>query len=210
MDLTGKTFGKLKVIEVAGKTADGHKKWLCICECGNKRIVAQNHLKRKNGTRVCKECARHTAAEKRKIHGDFGTRLYSIYYGIISRIYNKNDINYKNYGARGIKICDEWRKSYLAFKEWALNNGYSDNLSIDRIDVNGDYCPENCRWVTPKVQGNNRRNNHYLTINGQTKTITEWANEVGLSATAIRNRLRKGYNPEEAVYIPYRKAVKTF
>ena len=206
MDLTGERYGKLTAVKVVGSAADGHRKWLCVCECGNERVVAQNHLKREGGARACKECARRISAEKRKTHGDFGTRLYSIYYGMITRVYNKNDPNYKRYGARGVKICDEWAKSYVAFKDWAINNGYSDDLSIDRVDVNGNYCPENCRWATAKMQGNNRRNNRRLTINGQDKTITEWADEVGLSATAIRNRLCKGYGLEESVFTPYRKA----
>ena len=105
-------------------------------------------------------------------------RLNVIYSHMKARCYNKNRWNYQYYGARGIKICDEWKNNYQAFKKWALENGYQDNLSIDRIDVNGNYCPENCRWTTDKEQKNNTRRNHYITYNGKTQSMSKWAEEL--------------------------------
>ena len=207
MDLVGNRYGDLTVIKQVGKASDGHLLWLCLCDCGNETTVSQNHLRRKiGGTKRCAECGKKSSAEKNKIHGDFGTRLYSIYYGMLDRVNNTNSCNYARYGARGITVCKEWVESYLAFKKWAILNGYSEELSIDRIDVNGNYTPQNCRWATPKMQGNNRRDCRYITIDGETKTITEWGECVGLSATAIRNRINKGYSNRDAIFTPYRQA----
>lgn len=134
------------------------------------------------------------------------TRLESIFQAMKNRCYNSNNPAYKNYGGRGIKLCEEWNnreiarnvqrnntKGFLAFKKWALENGYTDNLTIDRIDVNGDYSPENCRWVNRKIQGNNRRNNHYITYKGKTQSLADWCRELCLNYHKIRSRLNK-YN----------------
>lgn len=141
------------------------------------------------------------------------TRLNNIYSHMKSRCYNPNSDHYKYYGGRGITVCDEWlnpdmvynngkgswTKGYEAFKKWALENGYQDNLTIDRIDVNKGYCPENCRWVTRKVQQNNTRRNHLLTYKGETKNITEWAEITGISVTAITKRIRRNWTVERAL-----------
>lgn len=134
------------------------------------------------------------------------TRLESIFQTMKNRCYNSNNPAYKNYGGRGIKLCEEWNnreiarnvqrnntKGFLAFKKWALENGYTDNLTIDRIDVNGDYSPENCRWVNRKIQSNNRRNNHYITYKGKTQSLADWCRELCLNYHKIRSRLNK-YN----------------
>lgn len=117
------------------------------------------------------------------------TRLNNIYQHIKSRCYNKNDNAYKYYGARGITMCDEWKSDYKVFKEWALLNGYNDNLTIDRIDNDKGYCPENCRWVSMKTQSCNKRNNRLITYKGKTKTISEWAVELGINFRTLHNRL---------------------
>lgn len=134
------------------------------------------------------------------------------------RCYNPNHNQFKNYGARGIKLCDEWNdrelvkisgfrytKGYLAFKKWALENGYADNLTIDRIDVNGNYEPSNCRWVDWRTQNNNRRNNHYLTYKGKTQSMAEWCRELGLNYILICNRIRSDWSVEKAFEKPVRK-----
>lgn len=140
------------------------------------------------------------------------TRLENTFQAMKNRCYNPNNPAYKNYGGRGIKICDEWNnrevarniqrnntKGFLAFKKWALENGYADNLTIDRIDVNGDYSPENCRWVSRKIQNNNRRNNHYITYNGKTQSLADWCRELCLNYHKIRSRINKyGWSIEEA------------
>lgn len=108
------------------------------------------------------------------------------------------------YGGRGIKICEEWN-DYKKFREWALNNGYSENLTLDRIDVNGDYCPENCRWANWEIQQNNKRSNHNLTYGGKTQTISEWSRSTGINKTTIRARIMAGWSVEDVLNKPVRK-----
>lgn len=127
------------------------------------------------------------------------SRLNRIYSHIKERCYKPYCKSYKYYGGRGIKMCEEWLNSYESFKEWALNNGYREDLTLDRIDVNGDYSPNNCRWVSMKVQQNNRTNNHFITYNGKTKTLTQWCEELNLPYYKIRMRIDYGnWTPEKA------------
>ena len=130
-------------------------------------------------------------------------RLKRIYYAMKRRCYNKTDEAYKYYGARGITICDEWldeSNGYITFKQWALSNGYTDELTIDRIDVNKDYCPDNCRWVTMKIQLNNTRRNKLVTYNGETKTVSNWCDELGLQYEVVYNRIfRYHWTPKRAL-----------
>ena len=119
------------------------------------------------------------------------------------RCYNTKNNRYKCYGGKGIVVCDEWKDNFQSFCDWAMTNGYSDALSIDRIDVNGNYCPENCRWATTKEQANNTTRNHYITVKGVTKTISEWAEETGIHKDVIKDRINKlHWSEEEAVTIP--------
>ena len=140
--------------------------------------------------------------------GRKGTRLYRIYYNILARCYNPNVRSYANYGARGIAMCSEWLESFALFKEWSIANGYSDLLTIDRIDVNGDYSPENCRWVTSHEQCLNRRNNHYITIGGETKPLDEWSKSYGLNPKTVRSRLNLGWDVISALNTPARGCCK--
>lgn len=138
------------------------------------------------------------------------SHLNKIFNGMKQRCYNVNYNRYNDYGGRGIKLCPEWNnrelvphnknttKGFLAFKEWALNNGFSDHLTIDRIDVNKDYSPDNCRWITYKEQANNRRNNRCITYNGKTQTIAQWAEELNMNPRKLRSRLRCGWSIEKA------------
>ena len=118
-----------------------------------------------------------------------------------ARCYNKNHEAFSRYGGRGILVCEEWRKDSYGFREWAVAHGYRDDLTLDRIDVNGNYCPDNCRWVTRKEQNNNRSDNRKLTFNGRTQSIPEWAEELGLSYGGLYDRLRRGL-PIEMVLTP--------
>ena len=116
-----------------------------------------------------------------------------------SRCYTESNSDYKDYGGRGISICDEWLNDFVSFYNWSMNNSYSDGLSIDRIDVNGNYEPSNCRWATNKEQANNKRTNMFCTINGETKTLKEWSEERGIIYNTVRHRLALGYTVEEAL-----------
>ncbi len=140
--------------------------------------------------------------------GRKGTRLYRIYYNILSRCYNPKVCAYAHYGARGIKVCSEWLGSFVTFKEWAIENGYTNHLTIDRIDVNGDYTPENCRWITIQEQCLNRRNNHYVTIGEETKPLDEWSKLYGINPKTVRSRLHLGWDVISALTTPIRGCCK--
>lgn len=133
-------------------------------------------------------------------HGMEHTSLCNSYRNMLARCYNKNRKDYKFYGARGIKVCDEWRNSSIKFFNWAVTNGYICGYTLDRIDVNGDYSPDNCRWVDFKTQCNNRRSNIRCTYNGETKTLTQWCDELNLKYDTVRHRLKKGLSIEKAFY----------
>ena len=178
LDLTGKKFGRLTVIGLdEEKTKLKHATyWVCKCECGNMMIVKGAYLM--NGTtKSCgclqKDKARITCISRSK-HNLSKNRMYNIWRGMIKRCYKEYDKNYCRYGARGIKMCDEWLNDFINFYNWAMDNGYEDDLTIDRINNDGNYEPSNCRWTTHKVQGNNRRDNVYLVIDGEKKTLMEW------------------------------------
>lgn len=143
-------------------------------------------------------------------HGKTNTRLFVVWSDMKARCFNAKNKNYKNYCGRGITICDEWVKDFKTFYDWAIANGYDENAprgkcTLDRINVNGNYCPENCRWTDSKIQSNNRRNNCFLVCNGVKKTVTEWAEELGIDNKRIFRRLNKGLSDEEIILIPYKK-----
>ena len=155
-DETGKKYGDWIVLRRAPVEKHKSAKWICKCKCGNERIVRGSDLRLGKS----KNCGCVNKARFKKIifkHGLDGTRINRIYWGMKARCYNKNYHKYPNYGARGIKICDEWKNDFMAFYNWAINNGYADNLSIDRINNDGNYEPSNCRWATAKQQANNTR-----------------------------------------------------
>lgn len=193
-NLKGMKFGKWNVIERNGKTNDNHIKWLCQCDCGNKSNVSSNDLI-SGKSKQCIKCA----YESKKTHGLYKSKLYKIYHSMINRCNNKNEKEFNNYGGRGIKVCDEWQNNFLNFYNWAMTNGYADNLSIDRIDNNGNYCPENCRWATRKEQNCNTRRNRLYTHNGKNLTLTDWCRELKINYERTRSRLRLGWNFEDAI-----------
>ena len=130
-------------------------------------------------------------------HGERYSRLYAIWCHMKARCCNSNNHAYNLYGGRGITICDEWKNNYSAFKDWAINNGYKDNLTIDRIDVNGNYEPKNCKWATRKEQANNTRTNRYITYNNETHTLAEWSDITGIQRDVIKSRIEKGWNLDD-------------
>lgn len=141
----------------------------------------------------------------RYIHGCTHTRLFKIWSGMMERCYRPAHPYYSDYGGRGITVCDEWKKNFLPFKNWADANGYADNLTLDRKDNNGNYEPSNCRWATVKEQQNNKRNNHRVTLDGVSRTITEWSEILGIKKTTIKERLKSGWSDEKALTTPVRK-----
>ena len=182
-DLTGRTFNDLYVIGVAD---DGQRKihYICQCKCGNIKKVRADRLT--SGTvkscgcrkkRTDRENVQNVPAMRKQKERGFrcgNLRIYQTWQGMKRRCYNRQDPKYNIYGGRGIAMCDEWKKDFINFYNWAMENGYSDDLTIDRIDVNGDYEPSNCRWATAKEQANNRRTNINITIGNTTKNLKEW------------------------------------
>lgn len=135
-------------------------------------------------------------------HGLRDTRLFSIWCNMKNRCYNPNSTFFQHYGGRGITVCDEWQHDFLAFYDWAMSNGYSDDLSIDRIDVNGNYEPSNCRWATSKEQGVNRRNNKTFVVNGKEKPLVALCKEYNINYSTVQDRLKRGWQIEKALSCP--------
>jgi hypothetical protein len=219
IDISGRKYNHLTVVKFAyskivGKRGDKSPYYLCRCDCGNEKIVCGYCLK-SGQTKSC-GCQKIASSAKtlvkynqdvenhnyHRTHNHTYTRLYKIYHGMKSRCYNTNVKEYRLYGGRGIIICDEWLNNSSLFFEWAEKTGYKEELTIDRIDVNGNYEPTNCRWVTMKVQENNKRNNHSITINGEIKTVTEWANIYGIKRNTVYERIRRGMDEITALIKP--------
>lgn len=217
-DLSGLQFGNLTVIKEVEKPKHiksiyGHY-WLCRCKCGNETIVDTSSLTRTHGSvKSCGCLARQITSEymrkKKTTHGMTGSRLYNIWAGMKARCYNPACKEYPLYGRRGIRMCPEWKESFEEFCKWALPAGYDETAkrgqcTLDRIDVNGNYCPENCRWVDQKTQCNNTRKNRRITCNGETHTISEWSDITGLSQGTICDRLKYGWSIQEVLFRPRR------
>lgn len=134
-------------------------------------------------------------------HGMRNTRLYDIWRSMKQRCYNPKTNRYKKYGGRGITVCDEWKDNFQSFYDWAMSNGYSDDLSIDRIDPNGNYESNNCRWATAKQQANNRTNNNIIEFNGEVHTLAQWSEITGIKMATIGARLQKGWSVSDALTI---------
>lgn len=197
----GMRFGRLTVISFE-YYKNRQSRWKCLCDCGKETIVRQDHLK-DGSTKSCGCFRREEQSHKAKKHGQKGTRLYGIWNNMKFRCENPNAESYKDYGGRGIKVCTEWEHDFESFYKWAMNNGYADNLTIDRIDVNGNYEPSNCRWATIFVQSNNKRNTRFLTFNGQTKSIREWSIITGIKSCTLADRVfRLGWSVEQALTLP--------
>lgn len=202
IDLTGQRFGKLTVLERAedhvSPNGRRYPMWRCICDCGNETVVNGQSLRR-GETKSC-GCSRFI----RTIHRGHGSRLYKVWENMLTRCYNRNSPSYKNYGARGITVCDEWRYDFSAFRDWAISTGYDDTApygecTIERLDVFDGYCPENCAWKSMKEQSLNKRNTIRLDYDGEARTLIELCEELGVDYGNVYARLRRGWTPEEAL-----------
>lgn len=187
-DLTGQRFGKLQVIRYVKR--EGENVWECKCDCGNTTFV--NGYKLKTG---------HTSScgcKNRKYNGESKTDLYMHYKLMKSRCHPRCH-NHKIYYDKGVTVCDEWdcKDGYLNFREWSLQNGYKEGLSLDRIDNDGIYEPSNCRWVTMKDQGNNRSTNVFIEYNGEVKTLKQWSEYFGLNYSTVKSRRSMGWDVPE-------------
>lgn len=195
LNLKGQKFGRWTVVEEVPDMRKGTY-WKCLCECGNESVVSGSML-RYGKSQSCGCLTIENKIKAKTTHGQTKTRLYRIWRGMRGRCqYEKKD-NYQNYGGRGIKVCDEWDNSFESFRDWALNNGYTDELTLDRIESDGDYKPSNCRWISLKEQQNNKRSNHLFTVNGATRTIKEWSEITGIGMHALYKRVKNGCTEEE-------------
>lgn len=197
-DLTGQKFGRLTVAEYKGSDNGHGAVWECDCSCGAAKIVRARHLK-SGAVQSCGCLNKEKTSERASTHGMTNTRLYHIWKQMRHRCYKPYASNYARYGGRGITVCEEWKNDFQAFYDWSMANGYSDDLSIDRIDANGNYEPSNCRWIGLDLQANNKRNNHYLTYKGRTQTVAEWSKEVGIKYATLWQRISDGWSVEEAL-----------
>lgn len=202
----GQKFNRLTIIKLdhikeyiypSGKKHN-EEYYLCECKCKNKKIISKSEIVYSR----TKSCG---CLYKEKIikHNLSYNKLFYIWHGIKKRCYNKNDTHYKDYGGRGIIVCDEWKNDIKSFYNWAISNGYKENegrniLTIDRINNDGNYEPSNCRWTTQKEQMRNTRRNHLITYNGETHCIAEWAEKLGIDRNIIYNRI---YNKKEIKYL---------
>lgn len=206
VNIVGMRFGKLFVIEKSEPIRSKNGKiecarWKCRCDCGNEIVVVGNSLRR-GLTKSC-GCIKKENPPNNITHNMSNTNIYKVYKEIKRRCYNKNSKDYKYYGGRGIAVCDEWKNDFMAFYNWSIDNGYKEGLSIDRIDVNVNYCPENCRWITMKEQANNKTNTIYTDDN---IPISELARIVGIvSPNIARNRYKAGWSAYDATHIPVLK-----
>lgn len=209
-DLTGQKFGRLTVIGMQ-PTETRKTFWVCQCDCGNMKVVRSDSLQ--CGAIRSYGCLKKEQDKKNLVLGNGrrkfsetgfkvgGTRLYSIWQNMKGRCYNEHDARYERYGGRGIEVCEEWRSDFMKFHDWAVSHGYRDDLTIDRIDNDKNYCPENCRWATNKEQCNNRSTNIRIKIGNATKTLTEWCDIFQLDRSTIYARYkRNGYTTIDELF----------
>lgn len=201
VDMTGLKIGRLTVIESVKSSTANCALWKCKCECGNETIVRSTHIR--SGHTV--SCGCHGKTLK-ITHGGSTTRLYGIWAGMKRRCYDETSANYRG---RGITMCEEWN-DFGCFRKWAMENGYDahakrNECTIDRIDNNKGYSPDNCRWVNSKVQCRNKRNNKVLTFKGETHPLVVWSEIIGIKANTLHKRIvYLGWSVEKALTTPVR------
>lgn len=203
-DLTGKRFGRLTVLYRSQDNIapSGYKTvmWQCKCDCG-KDVIVRGKCLSDGTTKSCGCFAKELMSQRMSKHSGFGTRLYAVWNSMRQRCNNPKNRAYPNYGGRGVSICDEW-DDFAAFRDWALLAGYDENakrgkFTLDRIDVDGNYTPENCRWADMSIQTNNRRETVYITYEDETHALTDWAKITGIKYHTLWRRYKKGLEPQK-------------
>ena len=196
--MLGTIIGRLKVVKLIKQDKKKNKYWECVCSCGKTCIVRQDHLK----TGRIKSCGclnQELASARMKnnkisvTHGLSKTRLYHIWQAMKRRCYDKNNRRYEYYGGKGIVVCDEWKNDFLNFYNWAIKNGYQSSLTIDRINVNLEYCPKNCRWASYEIQNNNTSRNHFVFYKGERLTIAQCARKYNIPQSTLWYRVKQGH-----------------
>lgn len=204
IDLTGKRFGRLVARCRSHKDKKNKWHWICDCDCGESIVVPEGDLNF-GKYKSCGCLKLEKFVQRTTTHNKTKTRLHRIWTGMKQRCLNPNNNGYKHYGGRGIMICQEWINDFQSFYDWAINNGYSDELSLDRINVNGNYEPNNCRWADEHTQANNKQDTVYVDVNNETHTISEWSELVSLPSNTIGRRVKDGYQGVDIFRIHYTK-----
>lgn len=210
-DITGERFGRLVATKRLQSGTNGGARWLCLCDCGSETSTYLSNLA-SGRTASCGCYNNECRSERKRVHGATGSRmeqgkrraslLYGVWSSMRGRCNNPTDSSYERYGGRGIAVCLAW-DDFRVFEEWALTSGYSHSLSIDRIDNDGPYSPDNCRWATAKTQCRNRRVTPRMTYRGKTASVAEFAEEYGIPYDTLRQRVgRYGWSAERAIEIP--------
>lgn len=190
-------FGKLQVVELLPKRKFGNAIWLCKCDCGNTTEVIGSRLV-SGKTHMCNQCLK---IQRKKVGSNIGNRkrLHDVFRRMRNRCYNPNCDVYKHYGERGIKICDDWLNDFDSFYDWAVRNGYEYGLSIERIDVNGNYCPKNCIWIPLKEQAHNRRDTVYVCFRNQKISLAKICNDLDIDYYKIASYINRTYGSKDNI-----------
>ena len=201
-NLKGQRFEMLEVVDFS-HTKNGYEYWVCKCDCGKQKIVLANNLVYEK-TKSCGCLQKRRVSQTNRTHGQSQTRLYGIWKGMRNRCYNPNARSYEDYGARGIQICSEWH-DFDVFQDWALSNGYAEDLTIERKDCDGMYEPSNCEWISSSAQKKNTRRIHYIEHDGKVMSLADWSKHLGGGPNLVTNRLQRGWSEKDAVTIPVKK-----
>lgn len=205
IDLAGRTFGRLTVLsEDHSPRTHGEATWLCRCECG-KELVTRGARLRQGGAKSCGCISIEAATKRLRTHGLSYAGEHNVWSHMKSRCYNPGDKRFEHYGGRGISVCPRWRDSFENFIEDMGRR--STGMTLDRIDVNGNYEPSNCRWATMRTQQRNRSNTVMLSVDGESRPLVEWAERFGIGVPTVRLRLKKGMTPKDALTTPVRQRI---
>lgn len=198
-DLSGQKFGRLTAVRLdhLDKDTGNSAYWLFRCDCGNEKVLCGKFVSY-GGTKSCGCLQKGQAKQSNTKHGESHTKLNYIWSAIKQRCFNPANRDYANYGARGITVCDEWRNDFISFRDWSYKNGYVEGMTIDRIDNNEGYSPDNCRWTDKIVQNNNRRSNHFVEWRGESRSLADWERVLGIKQRVLWARLNDGWSVERA------------